>query len=117
VEPGVILLQSKCQQLKIFTSEDQTASIYSGMLGEIQPRPVAHDLLVDIAEEFDVQILAAAVERLEARTYYSSLFIKRGNKILSLDARPSDAIAIAVRANAPIYVSTDLLENYGEKVC
>jgi hypothetical protein len=116
VQPGVIMLTSGCTQLSMFTSEAQTMSIQSGLLGQVT-RPVAHDLLAEIASYFDLEILAAKVERLEGETYYATLVVKKGNKILSLDSRPSDAIATAVRVGAPIYVNADLLEKYGKKIC
>jgi hypothetical protein len=59
----------------------------------------------------------AKVVDLRNGTYIGRLIVKQGTTILGLDARPSDATAIAVRANAPIYIREDLLHEYGEKVC
>jgi bifunctional DNase/RNase len=57
------------------------------------------------------------VTELKGNSFYSKLILRQGNTILSLDARPSDAIAIALRANSSIYVNSTLLREVGKKVC
>ena len=57
------------------------------------------------------------MERLENGTYYARLFLRQGNKILNMDSRPSDAVAIAIRHNKPILVKKGLFESESEKIC
>jgi bifunctional DNase/RNase len=57
------------------------------------------------------------IESFSGGAYFAKLLLQQGNKILNLDSRPSDAIAIAVRTNAPVYVSKDIMTMMGENVC
>jgi len=67
----------------------------------------------------DAKVLMVKITELKDNTFFAKLFLVKGNLILSLDSRPSDAIAIAARADykVPIYVNENLLENVGEKIC
>ena len=77
------------------------------------PRPGTHDLIKNIIESLGCQVLRAAITNLKESTYYASLSIKTELGISEVDCRPSDAIAIALRAKAPVFVSTAILEQAG----
>ena len=116
-EPGIIYLTSGCSQLPMTTSETQTYSIQTGLENNIEFRPTAHDVVRDVLENFGIEPLMAKVEKLEDNTYFAKLILQRGNLVLALDSKPSDAIAVAVRFNVPIYIKDELLQIYGQRIC
>lgn len=108
---------SGCKRLDMVVSESQLISIKAGLEGYIGPRPLTHDLMNDMIEGLDTEILMIKIDDFSDGTYYAKIIVKQGNRILSLDARPSDATAIAVRASVPIYMSQELLDTHGTDVC
>lgn len=117
VEEGTILLIKDCTALPIIISSEQSYSILMGLTGETDFRPNTHDLIKSILENSSIEILAVKVTDLREGTFYAELVLKKKDQIFSIDSRPSDAIAIGVRAKAPIYVKKDLLSRYGRDIC
>ncbi|MEM7828135.1 MAG: bifunctional nuclease family protein [Candidatus Aenigmatarchaeota archaeon] len=111
-----MILISGCRALSIAISSDQANSIKTGLSGETGPRPLTHDMAIDIMRFFGIDVLAARVDRLEGQTYYGRLLLSSQNRQLSLDVRPSDAAAIAVRLGIPLWINESLLA-YGEDIC
>jgi bifunctional DNase/RNase len=92
------------------------ASINAALAGETPPRPLTHDLYLFTLEAFGAKVSRAVIVALEKEIYYARLIIEAENeimerKIVERDARPSDCIAIAVRAGAPVFVVRDLWES------
>jgi len=90
-------------------------------LGKVEtPRPLTHDLIKSIAENLKVKITKITVTEILDNTYYALVCLSDGKKETFIDSRPSDAIAVALRVNAPIFVeervigqkSTDELEEW-----
>lgn len=71
----------------------------------------------DIFDNYDFKILAARVNSFDNGIYYGDLIIQQGNKVLNIDARPSDVIAIAVRYDIPVQFNETLLMQQGTKTC
>lgn len=117
VVPEVIILKSECYELGMVTTEFQTYSINSGIKNETGFRPTSHDLIKQILEDFEIETLMVKIDSFDEDTYFAKLILKKENKVLNLDARPSDAIAVAVRTNASIYINQTILENNAEWVC
>lgn len=119
LDPGMlsILLTSGCRQLSILTSPEQMQSIAMGLEGDMGFRPLTHDLMENVLEGFDIEVLMVKVEGMTEGTYYAKLLLRQSGRILNIDSRPSDAIAIALRAGSPVYVKQELLEKYGDDVC
>ncbi len=115
--PNTIILTSGCLQLTASTTIEQTESILRALEKKEAFRPNAHDLSKFIFEEFELEVIAVKIEELRDGTYYSKLVLQQGNKVLNLDARPSDAIAIALRVDKPIYIKKALLENVARNIC
>lgn len=85
------------------------ASINSAMTGQSPPRPLTHDLFIRTLEGFGARVSRAVIVAIENEIYYARLILEAENeimerKIVELDARPSDCIALCVRTGAPIYV-------------
>jgi uncharacterized protein len=74
------------------------------------PRPLTHDLLYLVVEGLKAKIARVVISDLRENTFYASVFVQRESEVLALDARPSDSIALALRARAPIFVNDKLLQ-------
>ena len=94
----------------------ETLSIKKG-LGEVDfPRPLTHDLFVDVLEALGAAVEKITIDALVSNTYTATVYVKdREGRMHTFDSRPSDAVAIAVRVNAPIYIA-DTLEKHAEDV-
>jgi bifunctional DNase/RNase len=89
----------------------EASSIGMGVDDHRPSRPMSHDLLVRIVSALGAHVASVAITDVEGTTFYAQLnLIDREGNHLSVDARPSDAIAVAVRVNAPIYVDEAVLE-------
>lgn len=75
------------------------------------PRPMTHDLLQNLARGLNAQVNKVVVSELRDDTFYAVIWMEQGGETVSLDARPSDAIALALRWDCPIYVNREVLEN------
>jgi uncharacterized protein len=77
------------------------------------PRPLTHDLLVSVVESLGAELQDVVISELKEHTYYAKLRVRRDGELVEIDARPSDAIAVAVTCEPqlPIYVAEDVLED------
>lgn len=92
------------------------ASINASLSGQIPPRPLTHDLYLLTLQAFGAKVSRALIVRMEQEVYYARLILEAENeimerKIVELDARPSDCLAIAVRCGAPFFVVRELWES------
>ena len=74
------------------------------------PRPLTHDLIVQVIENLGGELRDIYISELRDHTYYAKLRIRMNGEMVEVDSRPSDAIALAVTASVPIYVAEDVLE-------
>ena len=77
------------------------------------PRPMTHDLIKNILEGIQASVVRIVVNDLRDSTFYATIFLSLQEQEFCIDARPSDAIAIALRAKAPIFVALDVIERVG----
>lgn len=75
------------------------------------PRPMTHDLLRNVLRGFDAHVTRVVVSELREETFFAVIWIERNGETLTIDARPSDALALAMRSDCPIYVSRSVMEN------
>ena len=75
------------------------------------PRPMTHDLLQNMARGLNAEVRKVVVSELRDDTFYAVIWMDQAGETVTLDARPSDAIALALRWDCPIYVNRDVLEN------
>lgn len=106
-----------CKSILMATTEQQALSIQKGIDKTIEVRPWTHDLIKSMLDFFNIKVLMIKIHDVQDGIYYTNIYLKNENRTLSLDSRPSDAIALALRTNAPIYVRKDLIEKYGLKSC
>jgi len=80
-------------------------------LGKVEtPRPLTHDLIKNIADGLKIKIAKIVVTDIQDNTYYALLCLNDGRKETFVDSRPSDAVAVALRVNAPIFVEESVME-------
>ena len=87
----------------------EATSIRRRVRREESPRPLMHDLIASVVELLGGEIQDIVISDLQEHTYFAKLRIRRDGELIEVDCRPSDAIAIAVTAKAPIYVAEDVL--------
>jgi len=75
------------------------------------PRPMTHDLLRNVIRDLDATVQKIVVCDLQDNTFYALIYLSRHGETLAIDARPSDAIALALRTSAPIFVEDSVIDN------
>ncbi len=78
--------------------------------GEMLPRPMTHDLLASVIKQLGGTITRIEINNLQDRTFFSTIHIERDGVTVEVDSRPSDAIAVGVTSNVPIYVAEHVLD-------
>ena len=117
INSQTITLIKECKQLDIFTNEYQLYTIDNGLKGLIDMRPTTHDVFEAVMENFNIKLIDVRISKTEDIHYFARAIFKQNNKILNIDIKASDAIALAVRTNSPIYVSNKILENNAKSIC
>jgi bifunctional DNase/RNase len=113
-QPIVLLkVEGKNRFLPIWIGHPEAAAILMKLQKAELPRPMTHDLLASAIERLSASVSAVIVTELRDNTFYAIIQLDADGEELRLDSRPSDAIALAVRTDAPIYVSAELLNANG----
>ncbi len=99
--------------LPIWIGSQEAASISIAVSGEEPPRPLSHDLMQRLLEATGASVDRVAVTRIEDGTFYAELSLSTATGRLVIDCRPSDAIALASRLNAPLFVAEAVLADAG----
>mgnify|MGYP005848248193 FL=1 len=109
----IVLLRdaSERRALPIYISQDQARSIISAIEQQTPPRPMTHDLMINILEAWDLRLERIIVHALEENTFFAVLkMVNADGKVKKeIDARPSDAIALALRTDASIWVMEEVV--------
>jgi bifunctional DNase/RNase len=96
--------------LPIWIGHPEAAAILMKLQGASTPRPMTHDLVADILEQLDAEVTRITVTELRDNTFYASITVHQNGSEIEIDSRPSDAIAIAVRSDAPIFAAERVIE-------
>ncbi len=99
--------------LPIWIGHPEAAAILMKLQGASPPRPMTHDLLTDVVLELKAEVVRVTVTELRENTYFAKITIVHDGQELEIDSRPSDAIALAVRCEAQIFVADDVVEESG----
>ena len=111
----VLLLQETDgagRTLPIFIGNPEATAIAYALQGVDMPRPLTHDLLKDVLTTLAVRLEQVVITELRS-SYYAELHLRRGEERTIVSSRPSDAVAVAVRTEAPIFVADELMEAEG----
>ena len=96
--------------LPIWIGHPEAAAILMKLQGASTPRPMTHDLFTDMLEKLEARVIRIAVTELRENTFYAIVTVAFDGSEIEIDSRPSDAIALAVRAGAPIYAADRVIE-------
>src|SRR5712671_1011677 len=109
----VVLLQDKNggKSIPIWIGIVEAQAIALQLQGKASPRPLTHDLLKTILEQVGVEFDRVLVTELKEGTYYARIHLINGGKVMEVDRRPSDAIALALRFHRPIFVERSLFDS------
>jgi len=95
--------------LPIWIGAAEGNSIALAMSNVKASRPLTHDLIVNIFDRLEIEIARVVISDLIDNTFYASLYLLQNSKEFHIDSRPSDAIAIAIRIGAPVFVEEDVI--------
>ena len=113
-QPIVLLKESTGERyLPIWIGAVEATAIAFALQGIETPRPMTHDLLRDILTESDISVDRVVISELVDQTFYATIRMSADGKTTEVSSRPSDAIALAVRINAPIFAAEEVLEQAG----
>ncbi|HLE78263.1 MAG TPA: bifunctional nuclease family protein [bacterium] len=111
MNPVVLLVdQAEAMALPIWIGQAEATAIAMELQGVKPPRPMTHDLLRSVLNELAVNVVRVIVTEVKDSTYYAEVHLANDGHNLVVDSRPSDAIALALRAEAPIFVSDKVAE-------
>jgi bifunctional DNase/RNase len=110
-QPIVLLKTAEGSKfLPIWIGHPEAAAILMKLLGGETPRPMTHDLVTAMLAQLEARVTRITVTELRDNTFYASITIQQDGSEIEIDSRPSDAIALAVRAEAPIFAHDRLIE-------
>jgi bifunctional DNase/RNase len=122
VELSRIVINEKTDEQQIWLREADGTREFSIVIGLFEvfaidrlvkerpsERPLTHDLLVSVVEQLEAKIVRSVIDDLRDDTYYAKVVLKRGKDEFAVDARPSDAITLALKADVPIYVAEKVM--------
>ena len=96
--------------LPIWIGHPEAAAILMKLQGASTPRPMTHDRLSEVLAKLDARVVKIAVTELRENTFYALITVAVNGSEIEIDSRPSDAIALAVRSDAPIYADDSVIE-------
>ena len=95
--------------LPIWIGKPEADSIALAMGKIVTPRPMTHDLIKNVVSELKMKITKVVISDIIENTYYAGIYVDQGGEEISIDSRPSDAVAVAIRVNAPIFVEEHVI--------
>jgi bifunctional DNase/RNase len=110
----VVLIRSEEGEevLPIWIGAAEATAIYTVLAGKTFERPMTHDLLKLVVEELGGEVRGIEITGISEDTYFARIVLGRGEELFYIDARPSDALALALRSGSPIRVEEGLFEKY-----
>lgn len=107
----VLMLQERngFRRIILALGNSETNSIAMSLRKAHSPRPLTHELFGSLARAFDIKMRYVIINRIEEGTFCSTILFEQGNEVREIDARTSDAVALALRSGAPILITEELL--------
>jgi bifunctional DNase/RNase len=113
-QPIVLLKTTEGNKfLPIWIGHPEAAAILMKLQGANTPRPMTHDLVTELLDKLEAKVTRIAVTELQDNTFYALITVAINGSEIEIDSRPSDAIALAVRAGAPIFAADSVIEESG----
>jgi bifunctional DNase/RNase len=112
----VVILREKDQEryLVIWIGPDLADAIAFRLQEVSVPRPLSHDLMLNLVQELGGDIKAVVINDLQDDTFFARIQVEQDGRLVEIDSRPSDAIALAVRAGVPLYATPEVLDRAGQ---
>jgi bifunctional DNase/RNase len=111
---ALVLIEEKGERrIPIIIGGFEAQSIVVKLENLDPPRPLTHDLFKSFADVFNVSILEVFIDKLEDGVFYAKLICSNGNKEYTIDSRTSDAVALSLRFDCPIFITEEILEKAG----
>ncbi len=113
---SIVILKDEAtgKTLPIWVGLFEANAITMGIEHTWTPRPLTHDLMKNIIENMNATVTKITVNDLRSNTFYALIALDFEGRLMEIDARPSDAIALALRTKAPIFVAEKVLESAGQ---
>ena len=110
-QPIVLLKTAEGNKfLPIWIGHPEAAAILMKLQSASTPRPMTHDLVTDMLDQLGAQVVRITVTELRENTFFAQITVQQDGSEVDIDSRPSDAIALAIRADAPIYAADEVIE-------
>jgi bifunctional DNase/RNase len=110
-QPIVLLKTAEGNKfLPIWIGHPEAAAILMKLQSQAPPRPMTHDLMSELLEQLEAQVVRITVTELRENTFYAQITVQQDGREIEIDSRPSDAIALAIRAEAPIFAADRVIE-------
>lgn len=117
-QPSVLVLQpveetpaGKSRIIPIWVGPPEAAQIGMALEQVKLDRPMTHDLFLDAMTNLDARVDSVVIYQAKGQVFFSHLVLSQGGRLITLDARPSDAISLALRQGAPLYIEEDVLDS------
>jgi bifunctional DNase/RNase len=104
------------RSIPIFIGEPEAVAIEFAVRGVPAPRPLTHDLLRDVIAELGASVARVVITELKDATFYAEIHLVIGETTSVISARPSDAVALALRTDSPLYVDDELMDEEGRMI-
>ena len=110
-QPIVLLKTAEGNKfLPIWIGHPEAAAILMKLQSQAPPRPMTHDLMSELLEQLEAQVVRITVTELRENTFYAQITVQQDGREIEIDSRPSDAIALAIRADVPIFAADRVIE-------
>lgn len=109
----ILAVENSEQRIPIIIGGFEAQSIAIQLESLVPPRPLTHDLFHEFAKSYSIFLKEVLIYKLEEGVFYSSLYFESNGKTKIIDARTSDAVALALRFKVPIYTTKDIVEKAG----
>ncbi len=110
LEPVEETLPGKARVVPIWIGANEASQLSVAINHVKLPRPTTHDLFLDAITNLDARIDHVLINKIEGKLFLAQLYIKQGDRVITLDSRPTDAIALAIRQEAPLFITEEALE-------
>jgi bifunctional DNase/RNase len=117
VDGTSVTIGRDCLAIISSTSSERAEAIQLGISGIVPSRPVAYDGWANMLHSFNITFEAVTLTSFDNEAYFSRAIFAKGVQVLDLDMKPSDAIALALRTETPIYINMTMLREVGKSIC
>lgn len=110
LEPIEEVFDGKSRIVPIWIGANEAMQLGIALEHAKLPRPMTHDLFIDAITNLDATIEQVIINKVDGQTFYARLFLRQEGRTIELDARPTDALSLAIREDAPFFIEEDVLD-------